>query len=400
MIQLKKLLDLEQALGPVICFFLGLFLPLFPKPASVSPEKIRKILLIKFWGIGSLTLATPLITKARKVFPNAEIHLLTLASNRELVKMLPVEVKGHFVDLGKNVFSAVSAFVRSLYRVFLERFEMVFDMEFYTRASAIVTFFTLAPHRIGYHSPRVWRGMVHNRRIPFNVYRHVSCNFLSLLEPFGYEASSVPEIPALRISQHGIEEADALLRELDLTGKPFFIFNPNASELSFERRWPADHFVELAAFLLRTYDVKILFIGSKSEGHHVRSLVERVRHRIEGAVDVSGRLSIEGLAEFCRRSLLMFSNDSGPLHLAAACGARVVGFFGPETPILYGLIGDRHLEFFSNISCSPCINIEGGKRLECWHETNKCLQGITVDKVCGELEKKFGRFLEPYRRTG
>lgn len=118
----------------------------------MNPESVEKVLVVKFFGIGSLVLATPLFREARKLFPNADIHLLTLASNRQIVQMIPDLDRVHFIDLGSNVFSAMAAFTAGLFRTFKQRHDVLIDMEFYTRASAIMSLASRARIRIGYHS--------------------------------------------------------------------------------------------------------------------------------------------------------------------------------------------------------------------------------------------------------
>ncbi|MBL4615489.1 MAG: hypothetical protein JKY27_11535, partial [Magnetovibrio sp.] len=66
---------------------------------------------------------------------------------------------------------------------------------------------------------------------------------------------------------------------------------------------------------------------------------------------------------------------------AAATGTPVVGFFGPETPVLYGPAGEGHLVFHQSISCSPCINVEQGKRINCRYDTPLCQQSTSVENA-------------------
>jgi len=350
---------------------------------------VRKVLVVKFFGIGSLVLATPFLRAVRKVFPNAEIHLLTLSSNREITALIPTIDRVHCVDLGANPLSALRAFVGGLIQTFKGRYEVLIDMEFYTRASAIVALSSWAPVRVGFHSQGVYRGNLPNRRVPFNAYWHVTQNFLSLLEPFGFDVQSADTRPALAVPQPLTDQAQAQIEGLGA----FIVINVNAGELAYERRWSPQRFGELAARLSTTYDLTCVFIGAPGERDYVQGAVEGALALGARAVNSAGQLNLVSMAQICREGLLVITNDSGPLHIAAATNTPVVGFFGPETPVLYGPTGDNHLVFHHPLSCSPCINIEQGKHLKCWHDRPICQDRTTVEDAFKGICHTYGALL-------
>jgi ADP-heptose:LPS heptosyltransferase len=83
------------------------------------------------------------------------------------------------------------------------------------------------------------------------------------------------------------------------------------------------------------------------------------------------------------------SNDSGPLHIAAALGIRTVSFFGPESPLLYGPRGEGHTVFYAGIYCSPCLNVYNAKKAMC-NGNNICMQEITPEQVIDLLMQPAG----------
>lgn len=359
----------------------------------MNPESVEKVLVVKFFGIGSLVLATPLFREARKLFPNADIHLLTLASNRQIVQMIPDLDRVHFIDLGSNVFSAMAAFTAGLFRTFKQRHDVLIDMEFYTRASAIMSLASRARVRIGYHSHGVYRGDIQSHRVPFNSYWHVARNFLNLLEPFGYRQPEQDPVPRLVFAGRHTVQTDAVLAALGGDDSRFVVLNVNAGELTYERRWLPDRFARLAAWLSERYDLTCVFVGSRDDRPYTESVVSAAQAEGAKVLNVAGELDLEALAQVFVKSLLVISNDSGPLHIAAAVGARVVGFYGPETPVLYGPLGDGHLSFHQSLSCSPCINIEQGKLFKCWHETLLCQEATTVEFAAQKIQERFDAIL-------
>lgn len=361
-----------------------------PAPKTKDPNAARKILVVKFFGIGSLILATPFFAAARKVFPNAEIHLLTLSSNREIAGMIPDLDHVHGINLGSNVLSAISAYLGCLLAIFRERFDILFDLEFYTRASAAVSLASWAPIRVGFHSHGVYRGNIQSHRVPFNVYWHVRKNFLSLLEPFGHDSEADNAPPSIRFSPTLGNNARKLIDDLGDSQERYLVVNVNAGELAYERRWFPDRFAHLSARLSIKYGVSCVFIGSAGERDYVQEVVDQVRELGGDAHNAAGSLDLHELAQICRKSRLVITNDSGPMHLAAATGTPIVGFFGPETPILCGPVGQGHLVFHQNLSCSPCINIEHGKRIKCWHETTICQERTSVDDAYRAICDRYG----------
>ena len=359
----------------------------------MDPAGVKKLLIIKFFGIGSLVLAEPLVRTARNLFPNAEIHVLTLSSNAQVMKMVPGVDRVHLVDLGGNIAQAVLAFLGAMWTAFRGRYTAVLDLEFYTRASAVVSLASWSPVRVGYHAQGIYRGDIQNFRVPFNAYWHVSQNFLSLLEPWGYDPSQPPPIPKLAVAGDDLDDTRQVLDALDDPAR-YVVINVNAGELAYERRWFPERFAELAAKLTETYGVTCVFIGAPSERDYVETVVQDAHAQGAKAYNSAGELSLAAMAQVCRNSLLVITNDSGPLHVAAASGATVVGFFGPETPVLYGPAGDGHLVFHQKLACSPCIHIEQGKRIHCLYPIPKCQEQCTVDDVFECIGREYGDRLQ------
>jgi len=388
-VRMKTLQTVERLLGGAVCSLLGALAPLLPSGA-VDPHKVRRVLLVKFWGIGSIVLATPLFLKIREVFPNAEIVLLTLSANRGVVKMLPAVDRVELVELGDSLGSAVLAYLRCLAWAFRLRPDVLLDLEFYTKASAILSFFSCASQRVGYHSPGVWRGEIHNQPVAFNAYRHVSSNFLSLLEPFGVTPVKDPPRTTL-LGLDGCRAAAArVLERHGLTPEGYILVNVNAGELAIERRWPRDRFAELAAQLFSHYALPIIFVGSAAESEYTAGAWEQAKRSGAAGCDLAGQINLDELVGLCACSALVITNDSGPLHLAVAAGARTVSFFGPETPALYGPRGEEHLVIFADIPCSPCINAEHGKRSFCWREALYCQLATSVDQAFQSIVRHHG----------
>jgi heptosyltransferase-2 len=112
-----------------------------------------------------------------------------------------------------------------------------------------------------------------------------------------------------------------------------------------------------------------------------------------GAIDVRGRirnlagaLNLRELAGLLHGASLVISNDSGPLHLAAALARPVVGFYGPETPQRFGPLNDEQLIFYLGLSCSPCMSVDNAKTVNCTNHRH-CMLDLTAAMVIPRLQR-------------
>lgn len=144
------------------------------------------------------------------------------------------------------------------------------------------------------------------------------------------------------------------------------------------KNWPARHWGRLAAEIHSRYGVDPLVVGGPGE----RGLVDAVWRASGGrARALTGQLSLGGLAALHRRARLVIATDSGPLHLAALVGARVVGLYGPADPLLFGpwCPPERSRAVRVQLPCSPCgtmVDPPCGATVE-----PACVRGIGVEAV-------------------
>lgn len=110
---------------------------------------------------------------------------------------------------------------------------------------------------------------------------------------------------------------------------------------------------------------------------------------ISGGASVSyaGKSSLKGLVELIRRARFLVTNDSGPMHIAAAMGVPVFAVFGPTDPTLTGPYGNgTRVVIKGQVKCSPCRNRTCGDM--------SCMEAVTVEMVEREI-RKTQRILPP-----
>ncbi len=356
-----------------------------------KPEKIQRILVIKFWGMGSLILSLPVFRALREVYPGAELGFATLSRNQALVDLLGISDRAIYLDLRAGSGRIFFRILKFFFQLYQYHPQLVIDLEYLTRFSALASYFSRAPIRVGFHSWDVWRGELHNLRVPFNPYWHASKNFLNLVTracgrelKFSFDFSLPPDRSAkqsldLKLKEKGIGEEERIL-----------VVNPNASTIALERRWPPEYFVRLIDMILEEKLGKVILIGAPDEKEFVRQILEQVKDK-ESCFSLAGELEIKELVELLRRAELLITNDSGPLHLASLLDTKTISFFGPETPQLFGPLGEGHTVLYLGIDCSPCITVYNAKTVRCLLSRPECLYGITPQMAFEKVKEALGR---------
>lgn len=242
--------------------------------------------------------------------------------------------------------------------------------------SALIPFWANIPVRTGYLGECRW-GLLNDARrlnkvfLPMTVQR-----FLALGLP--RTASPPPEIPAprLAISATSVEAALARL-DLNYPLKPVLALCPGA-EFGPAKRWPAEHFAEIAKTKLAEGWVVWLFGSEKDE-----PITATVRD-LAGAecIDLAGRTSLAEAIDLLSLATLVVSNDSGLMHVAAALARKVIAIYGSSDPSFTPpLSGEAHI-LSLNLSCSPCF-----QRVCPLGHTN-CLRELLPQQVLNKMPDK------------
>jgi ADP-heptose:LPS heptosyltransferase len=255
----------------------------------------------------------------------------------------------------------------------------VFDLEFFSKFSTLVAWFSGSPVRVGYDLPARWRSMNITHHIPLDHSAHVRELFLHQLRPFSIDVSETPPVSRLMSSR---SERISMERKLNLASNGFKIvaININAGSTSLERRWGPDRFMEVAAAILhRQRNGRLFFTGSADEHAYVEAALRHSPEAQSHAVNCAGLLTLGELIALLERSSLFLTNDSGPMHIASSVGTPMVALFGPESPQFYGPLG-RSRVLYKEISCSPCLNMYNAKLFECPYNA-RCMKETSTNEV-------------------
>jgi lipopolysaccharide heptosyltransferase I len=300
-----------------------------------------RILIIKPSSLGDVVHALPTVNLIRKRFPDAHISWLLNDALASLLKHCPIidEVIG-FPRHRHAKLPAVMGRLRQ------SRFDIVIDLQGLLR-SGLMTWLTRAPRRIGLADAREGARFFYNEIV--DVPRaHAVGRYLKAAEHLGCDAAMV-EFP-LGVGPRTPERLIAI--------------NPSARWET--KLWGVDNYRALAERLPRE---RIVFTGSSSEADWIGRLAQ-------GYSNQAGQTDLFQLAELYRRCAVVITNDSGPMHVAAAVGTPVVAIFGPTDPALTGPYGTGHVVLRAGIPCSPCL------KGHCTNQVHmECMKLITVEQV-------------------
>jgi ADP-heptose:LPS heptosyltransferase len=284
------------------------------------------------------------------------------------------------------------------------RIDTVIDLELFSRFTALLTGLCGARRRVGYHifhGEGLWRGFMLTRKVHYNPHIHITKNFLSLIHAAFAKEIEVPfskihiSDSEVKLEQAAIIPAvlekvrtriEKMAKEAGIQytyGKDrLILINPNASDLLPQRRWAQQRFSELIQAVHQHYPNDLILItGSPAEFVYV----DKVRSvaNVKNALNFAGQVSFAELPPLYTLSDVMVTNDSGPGHFSAVTPLRTVVLFGPETPALYGSVGNS-IAITANLACSPCVSAANHRKTPC-HD-NVCMQAISVEQVLDKVK--------------
>ncbi len=374
---------IDRFAGIPLCWLAGMWIALFRrKNRQKAIEKWNTILVMKFFGMGSILLSTPFLTALRRQFPEAQIIFLTFDTNRELLaKLSTPDIK---LTIATNSFKAFFKDTLSVIRALRSGcVDVVFDLEFFSKFSTLISVISGAAARVGYDLPARWRRSNITVPVSLDHSAHVVQTFCRQLEACRIPAEIDGTLQQL-LATHA--EDASMERKLNIGTNGFEIIcvNINAGSTSLERRWAPERFAEVVLRMMHeSSSRKFVFIGSFDERNYVQELLDEYPLLRPVSINSAGQLSIGELIALFQRASVLLTNDSGPMHIAASTGTPVVALFGPESPQFYGPLG-RTKTVYKAIGCSPCLNIYNAKLFVCPYNA-RCMHEISTGEVLAAI---------------
>ncbi len=341
------------------------------------PGAVERILVRGTNWLGDAVLTTPALQALRSGFPHARIALLVKPAVAELFQhhpavdeIIPYRDPGPHAGLGGKL-----ALARQLSRGQYD-LAVLFQNAF---EAAAITALAGIPNRYGYATDGRWFLLTHRvPRIPGLRRRHQAEYYLELLRPLGIPIDLAP--PALQTTPEEDAAACALLSELAVQpGRTLIGLNPG-STYGAAKRWLPERYAEVADRLAADHDGHVLIFGGRGEEPLGASVAGMMRAPV---TVLSGRTTVRQLMALIKQCRLFLTNDTGPMHIAAALGVPMVAIYGPTDPITTAPFGKGHELIRKPVDCSPCL------LRECPID-HRCMQGIGADEVYRAAVRQLG----------
>ena len=330
-------------------------------PRLTSSEYLReKILLIRLSSLGDIVLTTPAIRAVRAHFADAYIAMLVGKQSADVLRENPhLDEIITFDRLAKN--KDTHEMLRTA-RVLRERkFTLAIDLQRKFRTELLM-YFSGAAARVG-------KGKLCNVRVPERGNKHATAHYFDLLHAVGIPA----EDQKLELFLAEPERVDASQRfdaaGVTQPGLKVGVFPGAGWKL---REWMPDRFAAIGDRLVRHFNAEVLIFGGQKEAELVYRVANLMAAR---AVPFAGNLQVRELAACIEKCDLFLTNDTGPMHIAAAVGTPTVSLFGPGNHIRFQPLGGLHQIIRHDVPCSPC------KQFTDKCKDNICMKKITVDEV-------------------
>jgi len=334
----------------------------------------ESILIYHVGNIGDIIVATPTYRAIRNAFPKISITLLTspgrkgLPGAREIIQPLNLvdEIIIFYPDeltTAKKLFTFIKDLRRKRYDLLVYLPANQWGVRHLLRD---MIFFRVAGIRcaVGF---RVYEGYSLYEKYQQAPIGEVE-RLLQLIEPLGITASGyTPEFP---LEPEDVHFASELLQRYGVgEDEVQIVVHPGGKKPT--KLWPLSNFISLIDILIKDTGARIILVGSADEVGMANTIEAQVKKEI---INITGTHSLTQLAAVIKKADLMVSNDSGPMHIAAAVGTPVVALFsGVDIPHVWYPFGDIHRVIRKEVNCSPCF------RNEC--DEHRCMVEISVEEV-------------------
>ncbi len=329
----------------------------------------RLLVRLPNW-LGDVVMAAPTVAAIHRALPDTEIVAQVKAPFMPLAALLPGVTK--VVPAGRDKgLGDLFASRRALKELEVDA-ALIFPRSL---RSALAPWLARIPVRVGYDAPGRRRFLTH----PLSGWRplrsaHRSTYFASLADAFG---ADVDGDWSLAPKQDAVDDAERLLLALGRkTERPLVVLEPGAS-YGAAKCWPAEKFGDLARALTEDGSADVVTVGTEA----TRPIERIVAQRAPGLMRGAGRTDdLSVLIGLLSKADVVVSNDTGPMHVAAAVGAPVLALFGASDPVVSSPIGPGTRKvIYEPEPCSPCF------LRTCPVEGHPCLSKIGVERVEREV---------------
>lgn len=323
--------------------------------------------MIDLLYLGDLMFATPFFTELRKNFPEARIDLIVNSAFHSIMEANPYSDNVYAYNKKWTLKQSIE-FARQLSR---NKYDLGINIHGSWRSTIILKLINPS-YTIGYGSKA--QGLFLNKRLIQPQNQHMVDAYLQVLREMNLKVEA--SLPHLEIKDTIRDQINKKLINWGISSKDKLIAL-NTGGTWPTKRWTTKGFAHLGDILNRNYG-KVILVGSSGDLPLVEEIVKLMETK---PLIATGKTSLNELAALLARCNLVISNDSGPVHVAAAVGTPTITIFGPSDDVKYHPLGAQHKIIKTTIDCRPC-----GKH-QCPLKHHRCMTEIGVDKIINEIDK-------------
>jgi heptosyltransferase II len=322
---------------------------------------MKKILIIRLSSLGDIVLTQSTVQTLRNEFPDVQIHYLTKKVFAPIVEMFNCVDEIHYWE---NKYKLL----KNLRNI---KFDLAIDLhsKFNT---FIIKNFIKAKQTITYNKKHLLRRQIVKKRTNRTISSTVELYFTAL-EKIGIKV----QISAPRLFPKKNVKLAKLLQTDD--HKKYIGLFPGA--LHRTKQYPIKQLAEFIDSVPIEWNCQFIIFGSEAENNLTKELNSLTDTNI---IDLCGKLNLQQLVVAIDKMEIVISNDSGPMHIAAALEKPQIAIFGATHPKLGFAPKNKNAILLSaNLPCQPC-SLHGGKK--CPKEHFNCMRLISVEKILNSLK--------------
>ncbi|MCC7124461.1 MAG: lipopolysaccharide heptosyltransferase I [Acidobacteria bacterium] len=340
--------------------------------------KGARVLIVRLSALGDIVHAVPVLAALKRHDPSIEVDWLVEESYASVLALVD-GIRQRIVVRARQasddaVFAATAGgYLRAARFLRRQRYDIAIDLQGLLK-SAVWARVSGATRVIGFapsHLRERQAAWLYSETVEPPALPHVLHKNLTMATHLG--APPMPIVLPLA------EQPSAGLRAA-LAAVPgrYAVLNPGAAWPN--KRWPAERFAAVAQHLVTRHGLHVFVTWGPAE----RALADAIVSAAKGAAHLAPPTSIADLTALLRGAALVVSGDTGPMHIAAATGAPIVGLFGPTWPERNGPWDPRD-EVISRATACQCHH-----KRQCLIG-RPCIEDITMDEVVTAIDRRLAR---------
>jgi heptosyltransferase-2 len=336
-------------------------------------SSVKRILIFSFSHIGDAVLSTAVLSPLQKRFPDARISILVGPKVGEVFRG-DVRFSELIIYDNHGLHAGLGGKLRLIRELNARKFDLSIDLRdsFWSHLTG------------GVH----W-GIPLSQRFT-SRYResHAVDRYLCILRARGLESENAA--PKIHLSSEK-QWADDFLSRNGVTARDMVIGIHPGGGWPY-KLWPTKRFAALGDLLSQKYDARVLVFAGPDEA----SLQDEVVNSMKSSPILVKDVGLREMAALIQRCYLYVGNDTGPMHIAAAVGTRVVAIFGPTDASRSGPYGNGHIVIARTVGCNPCH--PGSRPGGCKRGNCLAMEAVSLEQVAEAVERILNDGRERTRR--